>query len=278
VIGGPLATSLLELNGTLGLTGWQWMFLLEGIPAVLMGFVVLAFMTDRPSRADWLRPEEKQWLENTLQRERQEVENAHSRLTLWQALIDPRVLALSLVYFGIGTATYGVVYFLPQIIKGWGLSNLQTGFVSSIPDIVGTIGMVVWGHFSDRSADRRRSAATALIVCTAGLIGLGLFGTSAWSLIAMAMVSVGINASRPLFWALPSLFLSRTAAAGAIALINALGNLGGIAGPSMLGWVKTATGSFADGLYFLGACTFVAAIVVMISVRAPSPVQTSLAE
>jgi ACS family tartrate transporter-like MFS transporter len=150
--------------------------------------------------------------------------------------------------------------------------------VSSIPDIVGTIGMVVWGHFSDRSADRRRSAATALIVCTVGLIGLGLFGTSAWSLIAMAMVSVGINASRPLFWALPSLFLSRTAAAGAIALINALGNLGGIAGPSMLGWVKVATGSFAGGLYFLGACTFVAAIVVMISVRAPSPVQTSLAE
>jgi ACS family tartrate transporter-like MFS transporter len=278
VIGGPLATSLLELNGTLGLTGWQWMFLLEGIPAVLMGFVVLAFMTDRPSRANWLRPEEKQWLESTLQRERQEVEDVHSRLTLWQALIDPRVLALSLVYFGIGTATYGVVYFLPQIIKGWGLSNLQTGFVSSIPDIVGTIGMVVWGHFSDRSTDRRRSAATALIVCTVGLIGLGLFGASAWSLIAMALVSIGINASRPLFWALPSLFLSRTAAAGAIALINALGNLGGIAGPSMLGWVKTTTGSFSGGLYFLGACTFLAAIMVLISVRTPSRVATSLAE
>jgi ACS family tartrate transporter-like MFS transporter len=278
VIGGPLATSMLELNGTLGLAGWQWMFLLEGIPALLMGFVVLAFMTDRPSRANWLRPEEKQWLENTLQRERQEVENEHSRLTLWQALIDPRVLALSLVYFGIGTATYGVVYFLPQIIKSWGLSNLQTGFVSSIPDIVGTIGMVVWGHFSDRSADRRRSAATALIVCTAGLVGLGMYGASAWSLIAMAMVSVGINASRPLFWALPSLFLSRTAAAGAIALINALGNLGGIAGPSMLGWVKTTTGSFSDGLYFLGVCTFVAAIVVLISVRAPRQVVTSVAE
>ncbi|HEY4174720.1 MAG TPA: MFS transporter, partial [Rhodopila sp.] len=227
VIGGPLATSMLELNGTLGLAGWQWMFLLEGIPAALMGFVVLAFMTDRPSRATWLRPEEKQWLEDTLNRERQEVENLHSRLSLWQALIDVRVLALSLVYFGIGTATYGVVYFLPQIIKGWGLSNLQTGFVSSVPDIVGTIGMVVWGFYSDRSTDRRRSAATALIVCTVGLVGLGLFGASAWSLIAMAMVSVGLNASRPLFWALPSLFLSRTAAAGAIALINALGNLGG---------------------------------------------------
>ena len=272
VIGGPLATSMLELNGRLGLAGWQWMFMLEGIPAVLIGFVVLGFMTDRPSRANWLQPQEKQWLEATLQQERDEVEATHSQLSLGRALIDPRVLALSLVYFGIGTATYGVVYFLPQIIKGWGLSNLQTGFVSSVPDIIGTIGMLVWGHFSDRSADRRSSVAAALIVCTAGLVGLGLFGGSAWSLIAMAMVSVGINASRPLFWALPSLFLSRTAAAGAIALINALGNLGGIAGPTMLGWVKTATGSFSDGLYFLGVCTFIAAIVVLFAVRAPGRV------
>ncbi len=278
VIGGPLATSLLELNGVLGLAGWQWMFLAEGIPAALMGFVVLGFMTDRPSSANWLKPEEKQWLEATLQQERDAVEAAHSRLSLGQALLDPRVLALSLVYFGIGTATYGVVYFLPQIIKGWGLTNLQTGFVSSVPDIVGTIGMVVWGHFSDRSTDRRRSAATALMVCTIGLVGLGLFGRSAWSLIAMALVSVGINASRPLFWALPSLFLSRTAAAGAIALINALGNLGGIAGPSMLGWVKQATGSFSGGLYFLAASTFIAAIVVLMAVRAPGRVATSAAQ
>lgn len=269
VIGGPLATSLLELNGVLGLAGWQWMFLVEGTPSVLLGFVVLRYMTDRPSRATWLSVKERRWLEITLDRERQEVESLHSKLSVWQALIDPRVLALSLVYFGIGTATYGVVYFLPQIIKGWGLTNLETGFVSSVPDIVGTVGMVVWGHFSDRAADRRRSVAAALLICTAGLFGLGLFGASAWSLIAMAMVSVGINASRPMFWALPSTFLSRSAAAGGIALINALGNLGGIAGPSMLGWVKTVTGNFSGGLYFLGGCTLIASIVVLIAVAAP---------
>lgn len=278
VIGGPLATSMLELNGLLGLAGWQWVFVLEGIPAALLGFVVLGFMTDRPSRANWLLPEERQWLETTLRQERDEVEATHSQLSLWQALIDPRVLALSLVYFGIGTATYGVVYFLPQIIKGWGLSNLQTGFVSSVPDIVGTIGMLVWGYFSDRSTDRRSGVFATLIVCAAGLLGLGLFGSSPWSLIAMAMVSIGINASRPLFWALPSLFLSRTAAAGALALINALGNLGGIAGPTMLGWVKTATGNFSDGLYFLSACTFIAAIIVLRAVRAPTRVAASPAE
>jgi ACS family tartrate transporter-like MFS transporter len=278
VIGGPLATSLLELNGWLGLTGWQWMFLLEGLPAVLLAFVVLRFLTDRPSSAHWLQPQEQQWLEASLRAERDAVEATHSRLGLWQALIDPRVLALSLVYFGIGTATYGIVYFLPQIIKGWGLTNLQTGFVASVPDIVGTIGMLVWGYFSDRSTDRRGSVATTLLVCTAGLIGLGLFNASAWSLIAMATVSVGINASRPLFWALPSLFLSRRAAAGGIALINALGNLGGIAGPTMLGWVKTYTGSFTGGLYFLAVCTFVAAVVVRLAIRAPARAAVSLAE
>jgi MFS transporter, ACS family, tartrate transporter len=270
VIGGPLATSLLELNGVWGLAGWQWMFLAEGIPAALMGFVVLAYMTDRPSSAKWLQPEEKEWLKGVMQRERNDVEAQHSRLSLGQALIDFRVLALSLVYFGIGTATYGVVYFLPQIIKGWGLTNLETGFVASVPDVIGTIGMLTWGYFSDRSNDRRAGVTASLMVCTAGLIGLGLFNASPWSLIAMAMVSVGLNASRPLFWSLPSVFLSRSAAAGAIALINALGNLGGISGPTMLGWVKTATGSFSGGIYFLAVCSFIAAIIVPLAIRAPA--------
>jgi MFS transporter, ACS family, tartrate transporter len=270
VIGGPLATSLLELNGVLGLAGWQWMFLLEGIPAAAIGFVVLGYMTDRPSSAKWLLPEEKEWLETTLRNERDAVEAEHSQIGVWQALVDFRVLALSLVYFGIATATYGIVYFQPQIIKAWGLSNLQTGFVSSLPDIVGTIGMVVWGHFSDRSSDRRGGVAAALVLCTVGLIGLGAFGASPWSLLAMAMISVGINASRPMFWALPSLFLSRSAAAAGIALINALGNLGGIAGPSILGWVKQTTNSFAGGLYFLAAATLLAAVIVLVAVKAPS--------
>jgi len=265
VIGGPLATSLLELNGAFGLAGWQWMFLVEGVPSILLGFVVLRYMTDRPAKADWLTVQERNWLESTLERERQEVESVHSRLSLWRAFVDLRVLGLSLVYFGIGTATYGIVYFVPQIIKAWGLTNLQTGFVSSVPDIVGTIGMIVWGHFSDRSSDRRLNAAAALMVCTIGLVGLGLFNASAWSLIALALVSIGINASRPLFWALPSMFLSRTAAAGAIALINALGNLGGIAGPTMLGWVKQTTGSFSGGIYFLGVCTFIASALVLVA-------------
>jgi ACS family tartrate transporter-like MFS transporter len=272
VIGGPLATSLMELNGTWGLAGWQWMFLAEGIPSVLIGCLVPLCMTDRPERARWLRDDQRAWLAEVLKRERQQVEDLHSRASLWRACIDPRVLALCLVYFGIGTATYGFVYFLPQVIKGLGLSNLQTGFVSAIPDVFGTLGMLIWGHFSDRQADRRWSVLAALFVCGFGLLGIGLFSSSGWSLIAMAMVSIGINASRPMFWALPSTFLTGTAAAGAIALINSVGNLGGIVGPVMLGWVKDTTNSFSGGFYFLAFWAFFAGIAVVAALRAPKRV------
>ena len=129
--------------------------------------------------------------------------------------------------------------------------------------------MLIWGHFSDRQADRRWSVLAALFVCGTGLVGIGLFNSSGWSLIAMAMVSIGINASRPMFWALPSTFLTGTAAAGAIALINSVGNLGGIVGPVMLGWVKDTTNSFSGGFYFLAFWAFVAGIAVVAALRAP---------
>ncbi len=275
VIGGPLATSLMELNGVWGLAGWQWMFLVEGIPSVLIGLLVPFCMTDRPENAKWLRDDQRAWLAGMLQRERETVEALHSKVSLWRSFIDPRVLALCLVYFGIGTATYGFVYFLPQVVKGFGLSNLQTGFVSAIPDVFGVLGMIIWGHFSDRQADRRWSVMAALFVCGAGLAGIGVFGSSGWSLIAMAMVSVGINASRPLFWALPSTFLTGTAAAGAIALINSVGNLGGIVGPVMLGWVKDTTNSFAGGFFFLAFWAFIAGTAVVVALRAPRRVVPS---
>ena len=275
VIGGPLATSLMEMNGVWGLAGWQWMFLLEGIPSILIGVLVPLCMTDRPEKASWLRDDQRAWLAGVLKREREQVEAVHSQASLWRSFFDVRVLALCLVYFGIGTATYGFVYFLPQVIKGFGLTNLQTGFVSAIPDVFGTLGMIIWGHFSDRQTDRRYSVLAALFVCGAGLVGIGAFGSSGWSLVAMAMVSVGINASRPMFWALPSTFLTGTAAAGAIALINSVGNLGGIVGPVMLGWVKQSTNSFSGGFYFLAFWAFLAGVVVVAALAAPKPLAST---
>lgn len=266
-LGAPLASSLLELRGVLGLAGWQWMFILEGVPSVILGLVVLRRLTDRPSSADWLTSAQRAWLEATLTREREAVELAHTRLSLWRGLVDPRVLALCMVYFASGTTTYGMSYFLPQFIKAWGLSNLATGWTVAVPEIIGIAGMLIWGYWSDRVKDRRRNLAAALLVATTGLVGMAFYGTSPWSLIAVSLVSVGLGSARPMFWTLPPAFLSRTAMAGAIALISCFSNVGGIVGPIAIGWAKATTNSFASGLYFISVCTFIAAMIVLFALN-----------
>ena len=267
VIGGPLGSSLLELHGFLSLSGWRWTFILEGLPSIILGFVVLRRLTDRPSKATWLNPEQREWLDATLARERAAVESAHSPLSFWRGLIDPRVLALCLVYFAFGSTSYGMSYFLPQFIKVWGLSNLATGWTVAVPESLGIISLLVWSYWSDRIGNRRLSLTAALLIATIGLAGMGFYGTSAWSLIAVSMVSIGYGAARPMFWTLPPAFLSRSAIAGAIALISCFANLGGIAGPVAIGWAKTATNSFAGGLYFLAVCTFVAAMIILLVIK-----------
>ncbi len=262
VIGAPLATSLMQIGGW-GLHGWQWLFLLEGVPSILLGFAVIAYMTDRPHKAKWLNDEERAWLESTLQRERTTVEAVHGAMSHWRALVDPRVALLCIVYFGIGTVSYGVAYFLPQIIQGIGISVFWVGWVAAIPSASGALGMIIWGWFSDRSADRRASCAIALAICTLGLIGMATLGSIWWVLIPAAVLAFGLDASRPLFWSLPPMFLSGTAAAAGIALINSVGNLGGIVGPIAIGWAKDTTQSFAGGLWFIAVCTGLAAILVV---------------
>ncbi len=266
-IGAPLASSLMELHGLLGMAGWRWMFLLEGLPSVILGLVVLRRLTDRPANATWLTPPQRRWLMTTMAQEQAAVEHTHARLSLWRGLADARVLALCLVYFAFGTTTYGMSYFLPQFIKAWGLSNLATGWTVAIPECVGVAGMLLWGYWSDRVINRRWSLTIALLIATAGLAGMGLFGWSPWSLIAVSMVSLGLSAARPMFWALPPEFLSRTAIAGAIAMISCFANMGGIIGPVAIGWAKAATNSFAGGLYFIAGCTLLAAIIVLFGLR-----------
>jgi len=222
------------------------------------------YLADRPRNVSWIAPEQRVWLEATLERERDEIETAHSRLSLGRALTDPRVLALCLVYFGIGTASYGTAYFLPQIIKGWGLSISATGWVASFPSLISTMGMIIWVYWADRTGSRMKSLAAAFLLATLGLILMGTFSTSGWSIVGMAMVAVGIASARPLFWTLPPTFLSRTGAAGSIALMSTFGNLGGIIGPVMIGWVKTVSNTFRGGLYFLAIWTSVAGAVVLI--------------
>jgi ACS family tartrate transporter-like MFS transporter len=256
-----------NVDGTLGLKGWQWVFILEALPAILLAFVVLKVMTDRPSVAAWLTEDERSWLEARLNAERHKIDSVR-RLSLWQALADPRVFALSMMYFASVTANYGIVFFMPQIVKGMNLSNQMTGVVTAVPYIVGTVGLLAWGYSSDRHNERRWHLIVASILAGAGLIYAGLFGSSYWALAGMAAATTGIYGSRAAFWPMPSMFLTGTAAAGAIALINATGNLGGYVGPFVVGWIKDSTKSFEAGLYFLAACALACAAITFFATRA----------
>lgn len=260
-IGAPLATSLLELNGFLGLQGWKWMFLVEGIPTVILGFFVLRYLTDRPAKADWLSPERRAWLETTLERERAMVEAAHSRVSVWHGIFDPRVLALCLAYFAFGTVSYSLGYFLPLIVKGWGIANFWVGWTIAIPEVIGIVAMVTGSWAADRIGDKRWCLVGLMLLCTAGWAGMGFFATSMVALIFVALTEIGIGIARPMFWTVPPLFLSRASLAGAIALISCFANFGGIFGPIVIGWLKTTTGSFSGGLYYVAAVTVVAAAV-----------------
>jgi MFS transporter, ACS family, tartrate transporter len=172
------------------------------------------------------------------------------------------------IYLMSVTANYGIVFFMPQIIKGIGLSNMMTGVVSSIPYVVGTIGLLAWGWSSDRSNERRWHLIVASVVGALGFAFAAATGASYWALIGMSAATVGIYGSRAAFWPMPSIFLTGTAAAGAIALINATGNLGGYFGPFIVGWIKDYTGSFQAGLYFLAGCSLTCAVITFFAARA----------
>jgi MFS transporter, ACS family, tartrate transporter len=272
-----MSAVILEMDGVLGFRGWQWVFIIEAVPAVILSLVVLRMMTDRPSLAPWLEPNEQQWLAAELERERVRIEG-QQRLTLAKALLDPRVAALSLIYFTSVTANYGTTFFMPQIVKGLGLSNLMTGFASAIPYLVGMIGLVLWGWSSDRSQERRWHLIVASVVGCVGLAAAGALAGSFLSLAAMSVAVVGIYGSRASFWPLPSLFLSGTAAAGAIAFINAVGNLGGYVGPFVVGWIKDTTNSFEMALYFLAACSLASGVIALFSTRASGGEAVAAAE
>src|ERR1700742_2593874 len=271
------SAEILRMDGMLGVKGWQWIFIIEAIPAVLLGLFILRIMTDRPARAEWLADDERDWLQTRLENENREIER-DGHMTWTKALSDPRVVALSMIYLGSVTANYGIVFFMPQIVKGLGLSDMMTGFVSSGPYIVGTIGLLAWGWSSDRNKERRWHLIAESAVGALGFAFAAWSGASYWALIGMSAATVGIYGSRAAFWPMPSMFLTGTAAAGAIAMINANGNLGGYFGPFIVGWIKDSTGSFEAGLYFLAACSLMCAVITFFAARAAGdPVATTRA-
>ena len=258
--------AILEMGGVLGLKGWQWVFILEALPALLLTFVVWRHMIDRPADAKWLSADERAWLESELLAERTQVES-FGHMSLWRALTDKRVLVLSMIYMTSVTASYGIVFFLPQIVKGLGHSNLMTGALTAIPYSVGILGLLWWGYSSDRRNERRWHLIVAMSVAGVGLVGAAWLRDSYGAIIAMCVATVGLYGSRPSFWPMPTRFLTGAAAAAGIALINSIGNLGGYIGPFIVGWIKDSTKSFEMGLYFLAACAFASAAITYFAMR-----------
>ena len=261
--------AILGMNGILGLKGWQWVFIIEALPAMLLSFVVWRQMIDRPADATWLSVDEREWLDSELLAERNKVESA-GHMSVWRTLTDKRVLVLAMIYMTSVTASYGIVFFLPQIVKGLGHSNLMTGALTAIPYCVGIVGLICWGYSSDRRNERRWHLISAMIVAGVGLLGAAAFRDSYWGIAAMCVATVGLYGSRPSFWPLPSQFMTGAAAAAGIALINSIGNLGGYVGPFIIGWIKDSTNSFEMGLYFLAACAFASAAITYFGIRQPA--------
>ena len=265
-IGSPLASTILGLNGALGLAGWQWLFILEAVPSVLLGFVTLATMTDRPEQAKWLADAERDWLVSTMTAERAGKAATETR-SVWRALADPRVLGLALVYFGTSAGLYTLGVWAPQIIKSFGLPTSEVGLLNALPPTVAVVGMVLWSRHSDRTNERPWHV---IIACLAAAVGLTLAGLSpnvVAVVAALMLVNVGIVSAKPPLWAMPTMFLSGPAAAAGLAAINSIGNLGGFAGPAMIGWIKSLTGSFAGGLYFVCGLLVVSAFVTFLVSR-----------
>lgn len=266
VLGSPLSGALLEMDGLFGFKGWQWLFVLEALPAVVLGFVVLGYMTDRPEQAKWLGDDERNWLVQTMTTENAQKASTASH-SIWAGLADIRVLALSLVYFGTSAGLYTLGVWAPQIIKQFGLSALQVGFLNAVPPTVAVIAMILWARHSDRTGERTWHVVLA---CVLAAIGLGLAGmaTSVVAvLMALTLVNIGISSSKPPLWSMPTMFLSGSAAAAGIATINSIGNLGGFVGPAMIGWIKEQTGSFVGGLYFVGGLLVLSAILTLLLSR-----------
>jgi MFS transporter, ACS family, tartrate transporter len=263
VFGSPLSGALLTLDGFARLEGWQIMFLAEGIPAVLLGIVVLYFLPNGSDEAGWLEPEERTWLRRALERENR-IKSEHGEYTTRQALTKGKVWLLSAIYFGVVTSVYGVSLWLPLIIEDFsGFGTFAVGLLSAIPYLAGAVGMVIFARHSDATGEWRWHVAVAAFIATVGLVLTGATASPVVEMTALTLTALGIYSTLATFWSLPTAFLSGTAAAAGIALINSVGNLGGFVGPYVVGFLSDSTGSFYAGLLLLAALILVAGLLAL---------------
>ncbi len=264
-IGSPLSVTLLELNGALGLRGWQWLFLLEGLPTILLGIVCLFVLTDRPAQATWLAPEQRDWLVGRLDAEAT-VRKPVGHLSLWQLLRNKYFLTMALVCSGASATGSVLSVWQPQLLKSFGLTNLQTGLINAIPYGIATVLMVLWGRHSDSTRERRWHTAIPLLLAAIGFNALGLTGTAIIpTVIMVTFCLVGAYAFKGPFWALSASWLSAGTLAAGLAGINAIANLiGGGLMVNVVGLVKQSTDSFVLGMLPLALLCAAAAVSVIV--------------
>lgn len=273
IVGSPVSGALLGISGK-GLSGWQWMFLMEGIPAILLGVAVFWALSDNPREAGWLKGEEREWLLARLALE-QQAESTLSKDKLWAVLVSPRIWMLSIVYFAVSTTMYGVTLWLPSVIRSLsGLSYFLTGLVSTVPFLVTTVAMVLVGVLSDRAGERRWHTAIPAFVGAAALVAAG-YGVS--TAVVVACIGLGMACAEAMvgpFWAMATSRMAGLSAAAGIAVINSLANLGGYFGPDIIGFFRKANGGFRGGLLVIGATMALSGGIALIVGREPAGERT----
>jgi MFS transporter, ACS family, tartrate transporter len=270
VISGPVSGTLLTMHGTGGLSGWQWLFILEGIPAIVLGIAVLFYMTDRPEKAGWLSDDEKAWLTDRIQAE--QMKQAESGIDRFiDAIKSGRIWLLCLIYLSIVIGLYGVSLWMPLIIKGVsGLSDFMVGIVSVFPYLLAAAGMTFIGMSSDSTKERRLHTAGSIALAAAGMVLTAYARNPVLEMVSLSLVAIGIWGTLGPFWALATSFLSGTAASGGIALINSVGNLGGFVGPYIVGVIKNITGVFKYGLIVLAVILLIGCALTLFVKHNPS--------
>ena len=264
MIGAPVSGLIIEhMNGLHGLAGWQWMFVLEALPAVVMGIVVLLALPESPRTAAFLAPDERAWLAGRLDAERA-TQETRERFTIRRALFDPRVLLMCMIAVGLVMGTTGIAIWMPQFVRSFGLSTVQTGFVTAIPSAFMALAMIVVGRHADKTGERVWHAAGPFLVSAAGFVLAAMSSSPTLALVGLTIGAAGIGGASPNIWIFPTTLLTGAAAAAGIALINSVGSTGGFFGPSIIGWMRDATGGFAGAQLVLAAVMAATACAILI--------------
>jgi D-galactonate transporter len=273
VIAGPLCGGIMKyLDGANGWHGWQWLFLVQGVPASVLGIVAFFYLQDKPEQAQWLSAEQQQALRHDLDHDVPLVANA-GHASLWQMLRDPKVYMLSLVYFLLLGATYTLVFWVPTLVKSWGIADLfLIGIYAALPNVFGVIGMVLFGRSSDRYKERRWHFVACTVIAAIGLLATtATQGNFMGSMAGLCFAVIGVASATPLFFAVTTEYLSKEAAAGGIALISSLGNLGAAVSPAVTGAINASTGSPVYSMYLVSALYVLSGVLLLVTVRRGLP-------